>query len=108
VVGIDDDGFVALVSALNRTLPYKFDLSGTNSFGELYGVGRESSEHKGLQQVKLPAASEFSINPAVVAGGLSKNTSLVEVEIERSHGEWSQKLKFLGQRNRFYSSTESL
>jgi hypothetical protein len=51
--------------------------------------------------IKLQQANEFSINPAVVAGGLSKNTSLVEVEIQRSHGEWSQELKFLGQRNRF-------
>jgi hypothetical protein len=32
--------------------------------------------------------------------GFRKNTSLVE-EIERSHGDWSQELKFLGQLRRF-------
>jgi hypothetical protein len=88
LVGIHDDGFVALVSALSRTLPYKFDLSGTNSFGELYGVGRESSEHKGLQQSNCQQPVSFLSTLPLLLEGFRKNTSLVEVEIERSHGEW--------------------
>ena len=96
--GIRDDGFVALVSALEQnTGLHILDLGG-NHVGErgFIALAESLPSIKGLQQIEMPAANEsFRSTLPLLLEGFRKNTSLVEVKIQHSHGEWSQELKFL-------------
>jgi hypothetical protein len=59
---------------------------------------------KGLQQIDLAANESIQPTLPLLLDGFRKNTSLVEINIDIDQcepGEWSQELKFLGQRNRF-------
>jgi hypothetical protein len=81
------------------------DLGG-NQFGErgFVALAKSLPSMKGLQQIEMPTANDsFRSTLPLLLEGFRKNTSLVEVKIQRSHGEWSQELRFLGQRNRFTS-----
>jgi Ran GTPase-activating protein (RanGAP) involved in mRNA processing and transport len=103
--GIDDDGFVALVYALEQDTSLQILHLGGNSVGErgFIGLAESLPNMKGLQQIKMPFANEsFRSTLPLQLEGFRKNTRLVGVEIQRSHyGEWSKELKFLSQRNRF-------
>jgi hypothetical protein len=75
-----------------------------NHFGErgFVALAESLSNMKGLQQIKMPTANmSFRATLPLLLEGFRKNTSLVEVESDYLHGEWSQELKFFGQRNRF-------
>jgi Ran GTPase-activating protein (RanGAP) involved in mRNA processing and transport len=103
---IEDDGFVALVSALEQNTSLQIlDLQG-NHFGERgYTAFAESLPNiTGLHQINLRAniSASFESNLPLLLGGFRKNTSLVEVKSGAgANREWSQEMKFLGQRNRF-------
>jgi hypothetical protein len=57
---------------------------------------------KGLQRIDFTANETFASTLPLLMEGFRKNTSLVEVNIGRyEKGEWSQEMKYLGQRNRF-------
>jgi Ran GTPase-activating protein (RanGAP) involved in mRNA processing and transport len=101
---IDDDGFVALVSALEQNHSLQIlNLQG-NDFGErgFMALAESLPSIKGLQQIKLRANASFQSTLPLLLDGFRKNTSLMEVSMEwYAPGEWSQELKFLGHRNRF-------
>jgi Ran GTPase-activating protein (RanGAP) involved in mRNA processing and transport len=102
--GIDDDGFVALVSSLEQnTALQKLELR-ENSFGKLGFVALAESlpNIKGLQEIHFSGDAGFQSTLPLLLEGFRKNTSLVEVAISPYElEEWSRELKFLGQRNRF-------
>jgi Ran GTPase-activating protein (RanGAP) involved in mRNA processing and transport len=106
---IDDDGFVALVSALEQNHSLQIlDLQG-NDFSERgYMALAESLPNiKGLQQITITANACFQSTQLFLLEGFRKNTSLVEVNLVDViipidiDGRGSQELMFLGQRNRF-------
>jgi Ran GTPase-activating protein (RanGAP) involved in mRNA processing and transport len=110
---IDDDGFVALVSALeqhtslqilNLQNPTSYNLQGRNRFGErgFMALAESLPNIKGLQEIHFTANASFQSTLPLLLEGFRKNTSLVEVNTEGcAHRELSQELKFLGHRNRF-------
>jgi Ran GTPase-activating protein (RanGAP) involved in mRNA processing and transport len=109
--GIEDDGCVALMSALEQNTSLQIlDLKG-NAFSErgFMALVESLPNIKGLQQIDFTANASFqSTMPLLLMEGFRKNTSLVEVRIKIDVSEnmewpqgWSQELKFLGQRNRF-------
>jgi Ran GTPase-activating protein (RanGAP) involved in mRNA processing and transport len=102
--GIDDDGFVALVSALEQNTSFQILNLGYNLFNERGFVALAESlpNIKGLQQLDFTVNAGFQSTLPLLLDGFRKNTSLVEVAITNYEpGEWSQELKFLGHRNRF-------
>jgi Ran GTPase-activating protein (RanGAP) involved in mRNA processing and transport len=106
ICGIRDDGFVALVSTLEQNTSLQIlDLDGNHVDDRGFMALAESLPSiKGLQEIKMPAANEScKLTLLLLLEGFQKNTSLVEVESDYLHGEWSQELRFLGQRNRFTS-----
>jgi Ran GTPase-activating protein (RanGAP) involved in mRNA processing and transport len=104
---IDDDGFVALMSALEQNTSLQILDLENNDFGErgCMALAESLPNIKGLQQIGFTANASFqSTMPLLLLKGFRKNTSLVEVNIDIGgceNMEWSQELKFLGQRNRF-------
>jgi Ran GTPase-activating protein (RanGAP) involved in mRNA processing and transport len=109
--GIEDDGFVALVSALEQQTSLQILNLKSNRFGDraFMALAESLPNIKGLQEIGLTAnaigltanASFHSTMPLVMEG-FRRNTSLVKVTIDRCEpGEWSQELRFLGQRNCF-------
>jgi hypothetical protein len=57
-----------------------------------------------LQEIDFTVNASFQSTLSLLMEGFRKNTSLVEVNIDYigcENMEWSQELKFLGQRNRF-------
>jgi Ran GTPase-activating protein (RanGAP) involved in mRNA processing and transport len=104
--GIDDDGFVALVSALEQNTSLQILILGYDVFNERSFVALAESlpNIKGLQEIHFSANAGFQSTLPLLLKGFRKNTSLVEVNIdvaECENMEWSQELKFLGRRNRF-------
>jgi Ran GTPase-activating protein (RanGAP) involved in mRNA processing and transport len=104
--GIYDDGFVALVSALEQNTSLQILDVKDNHFGERgHEALAESLPHiKGLQQLYFTARAGFrSTTMVLLLEGFRKNTSLVEVNIDGSgvSVEFLQEVKCLGQRNRF-------
>jgi Leucine-rich repeat (LRR) protein len=101
---ISDDGFVALMSALeeNETLE-TIGLDG-NDFSVRGYLALASSlpNIKGLRQLDFSLTiSDPSVMPALLEG-FRKNTSLHEVNIAGCEpGKWSQELSFLLYRNKF-------
>jgi Leucine-rich repeat (LRR) protein len=110
---IDDDGIVALVSSLEQNTSLQIlSLAGhghshSNYFGErgFMALAESLPNIKGLQQVVFTANASFTSTLPLLLEGFRKNTSLVKVNIgiafSAHRGEWSQELRFLGQRNRF-------
>jgi Ran GTPase-activating protein (RanGAP) involved in mRNA processing and transport len=102
---IDDDGLVALVSALEQNTSLQILDLQYNSFGErgFMALAESLPNIKGLHQIELTTENaSFQSTLPLLLEGFRKNTSLVKVTIDECEpGEWSQELKFLGQRNRF-------
>jgi Ran GTPase-activating protein (RanGAP) involved in mRNA processing and transport len=101
---INDDGFVALVSALEQNHSLQILYLQGNDFGErgFMALAESLPSIKGLQQIKLRTNASFQSTLPLLLDGFRKNTSLMEVSMEwYAPGEWSQELKFLGHRNRF-------
>jgi Ran GTPase-activating protein (RanGAP) involved in mRNA processing and transport len=103
---IEDDGFVALVSALEQNTSLQIlDLT-CNDFGErgFTALAESLPNIKGLKQIHFSASETFQSTLPLLLEGFRKNTSLVEVNIdfdECERGEWSRELMCLGLRNRF-------
>jgi hypothetical protein len=103
---IDDDGVVALVSALEQNTSLQIlDLS-RDGFGKrgFMALAQSLPNIKGLQEIHFSGYVGFQSTLPLLLEGFRKNTSLVEVNIAFAgcqNMEWSQELKFLGQRNRF-------
>jgi Ran GTPase-activating protein (RanGAP) involved in mRNA processing and transport len=105
---IDDDGFVALVSALEQNTSLQILSLLGNDFGErgFMALAESLPTIKVLQQIKILANASFQSTLPLLLEGFRKNTSLVEVNYDIDidgceNMEWSQELTFLGQRNRF-------
>jgi Ran GTPase-activating protein (RanGAP) involved in mRNA processing and transport len=104
---IDDDGLVALVSTLGQNTSLQILSLEGSQFGErgFMALAESLPNIKGLQQVDLTTNASFESTLPLLLQGFRKNTSLVKVNILNAFslhwGEWSQELKFLGQRNRF-------
>jgi hypothetical protein len=101
---IDDDGFVALVSALEQNSSIQILNLRGNMFGErgFSALAESLPDIKGLQEIGFSANASFQSTLPLLLEGFRRNTSLVDVTIDRCKpGEWSQELHFLGQRNRF-------
>jgi Ran GTPase-activating protein (RanGAP) involved in mRNA processing and transport len=107
--GIDDDGFVALVSAMERNESLQLlNLKG-NHYGErgFLALAESLPNIKGLQRIDFTANATFESALPLLLEGFRKNTSLVEVNIDECEkGQWSQEMKYsyLGQRNRLNDS----
>jgi hypothetical protein len=102
--GIEDDGFVALVSVLERNGSLQLLSLEDNEIGDrgFLALAESLPNIKGLQRIDLTANATFESVLPLLLEGFRKNTSLVEVNIGRYEKElWSQEMKFLGQRNRF-------
>jgi Ran GTPase-activating protein (RanGAP) involved in mRNA processing and transport len=103
---IEDDGLVALISALEHNTSLQvLDLQ-SNSFGErgVLALAESLPNIKGLQQINFMGNKGFQAILPLLLEGFRKNTSLVEVNIDVArcaHREWSRELKYLGHRNRF-------
>jgi Ran GTPase-activating protein (RanGAP) involved in mRNA processing and transport len=103
---IDDDGFVALVSALEQNTGLQILNLQYNHFGErgFMALAESLPNIKGLQQITISAYADFQLTLPLLLEGFRKNTSLAKVAISGyALGEWSQEIKFLGHRNRFTS-----
>jgi hypothetical protein len=102
--GIHDDGFVALVSALEKNTSLQIlDLYPFQERGYMALV-ESLPKIKGLQQINITAYASFQPTTLqLLLEGFRKNTSMVEVTIDASDapGEFRQESKFLGHRNRF-------
>jgi Ran GTPase-activating protein (RanGAP) involved in mRNA processing and transport len=104
--GIRDDGFGALVSALEQNTSLQILDLKNNTFGErgLMALAESLPNIKGLQKINM-----FDLcvcgpsTELLLMEGFRKNTSLVEVERDSTDflREWSQELRLLGLRNRF-------
>jgi hypothetical protein len=103
--GIDADGVVALVSALEQNTCLQILCLRCNRFDERGSVALAESlpNIKGLQQINIVACGGLQSNLPLLLEGFRKNTSLVEVTIDPSGMPvyFIQKINFLGQRNRF-------
>jgi Ran GTPase-activating protein (RanGAP) involved in mRNA processing and transport len=105
--GIEDDGFVDLVSALEQNTSLQIIDLKHNDFGErgFMALAKSLPNIKGLQEIHFTANASFQSTLPLLLQGFQKNTSLVEVNIDvagfRHRGEWLRELQFLGQRNRF-------
>jgi Ran GTPase-activating protein (RanGAP) involved in mRNA processing and transport len=105
--GIDDDGFVALVSALEQNTSLQILELPYNHFTERgYMALAESLPNiKGLQQINIAAYGGFpSTTLPFLLEGFRKNTSLVEVTMNANDAprDFRQEIIALGHRNRFY------
>jgi Ran GTPase-activating protein (RanGAP) involved in mRNA processing and transport len=91
--GIEDDCFVALVSALEQNTSLQILNLQENPFGDRGFMALAES----LPNIKVLQEIDFDVNASFL-----KNTSLVEVNIDwHEPGEWSRELNFLRQRNQF-------
>jgi Leucine-rich repeat (LRR) protein len=119
--GIGDDGFIAMVSALeqNHSLIH-LDLRYAYGFGErgLGALADSLPEVKVLQRVDFSWCTGLALATPLLLAGLHKNTSLFRFHVEdcapssvpptteetvRCAGGWMQEMERLGYRNRFLS-----
>jgi Ran GTPase-activating protein (RanGAP) involved in mRNA processing and transport len=104
---IDDDGFVAIVLALEQNTTLQILNLQYNNFGERgYMALAESLPNiKGLHQLNIRGRGGFELTTlSLLLKGFRKNTSLVEVTIglwRDAPGDSLQEIKVLGHRNRF-------
>jgi Ran GTPase-activating protein (RanGAP) involved in mRNA processing and transport len=84
---IDDDGFVALVSALEQNSSIQILNLRANMFGErgFMALAGSLPNIKGLQQISLEANRSFESTLPLLLDGFRKNTtrSLVKVDIDQ-------------------------
>jgi Ran GTPase-activating protein (RanGAP) involved in mRNA processing and transport len=118
--GIDDDGFIALVSALEKNTPLlQFDLRCDRSrFSELAYLALAESlpEFKVLQRLDFEWCPGLASAMPLLLAGLRKNTSLFRFDVAdcapysvpptpgdtaKFAGGWMQEMNGLGYRNRF-------
>jgi Leucine-rich repeat (LRR) protein len=106
--GIEDNGCVALVSALEQNSSLQILDLKYNDFGErgFMALAESLPNIKGLQQIDFTVTvnASFQSTMPLLLEGFRRNTSLVKVHIDDigcENMEWSQELQFLGQRNRF-------
>jgi Ran GTPase-activating protein (RanGAP) involved in mRNA processing and transport len=103
---IDDDGFVALVSALEQNTSLQIlNLQGLQ-YGErgCLALAESLPNIKGLQQINFTARAGFhSTALPLLLEAFRKNTSLVKVTIVGPDvtGDFLQEIQCLGHRNRF-------
>jgi Ran GTPase-activating protein (RanGAP) involved in mRNA processing and transport len=100
---MSDDGFVALVSALEQNTSLQILKLRRNHFAEqaCMALAESLPNIKGLEQLSFTAYEGFQSNLPLLLEGFRKNTSLVKVTIDGcARGEWSQVIKVLGHRNR--------
>jgi hypothetical protein len=101
---IDDDGLVALVSALEQNTSLQILSLEGNDFSErgFMALAESLPNIKRLQQITIQANAGFESTLPLLLEGFRKNTSLVKVDIERcEHQEFYKEIEFLGHRNRF-------
>jgi hypothetical protein len=103
--GIDADGFVALVSALEQNTSLQILDLQRNLFGErgFMALAESLPNIKGLQQINTTAYGDFPMTTLpLLLEGFRKNTSMVEVNIwgNGALGDFRREIKFLGHRNR--------
>jgi Ran GTPase-activating protein (RanGAP) involved in mRNA processing and transport len=105
--GIGDDGFVAVVSALEQNtslqiLELQYNLIAERGY---MALAESLPNIKGLQQINFSVNACFqSTTVPLLLEGFRKNTSLVEVVILGClRVDCLQEIKFLGHRNRFAS-----
>jgi Ran GTPase-activating protein (RanGAP) involved in mRNA processing and transport len=103
---IDDDGVVALASALEQNTSLQILDLQYNPFAERGYIALAESlpNIKGLQQINISAnARPQSTTLPLLLDGFRKNSSLVEVSIVVSGAprDFLQEIKFWGHRNRF-------
>jgi hypothetical protein len=104
--GIEAVGFVTLVSALEQNESLQI----LNLMGDRFGergfmpLAESLPNIKGLQRIDFFGKADIqSTTLLLLLEGFRKNTSLVEVNILGcALGEWTQEIKFLGQRNRLF------
>jgi Ran GTPase-activating protein (RanGAP) involved in mRNA processing and transport len=103
--GIYDDGFVALVSALEQDTSLQIlNLQGNHFDERSYMALAESLPHiKGLQQIDFSVNESFQSNRLLLLECFRKNTSLVKINIfgYGTPEDFLREIKFLGHRNRF-------
>jgi Ran GTPase-activating protein (RanGAP) involved in mRNA processing and transport len=100
---IEDDGCVALVSALEQNTSLQILDFEDNAFGArgFMALAESLPNIKRLQEIGLTSNASFQSTMPLLMEGFRKNTSLVVVEVHHSYGERSRELQFLGKRNRF-------
>jgi Ran GTPase-activating protein (RanGAP) involved in mRNA processing and transport len=109
---IEDDGLVALVSALEQNTTLQILSLEGNYFSErgFMALAESLPNIKRLQQITIQrlqqntiqANAGFESTLPLLLEGFRKNTSLVKVDIERcEHQEFYKEIEFLGYRNRF-------
>jgi Ran GTPase-activating protein (RanGAP) involved in mRNA processing and transport len=104
--GIDDDGFVALVSALVQNTSLQILNLRYNDFGErgYMALAESLPKIKGLQQINISTNGGFpSTTLPFLLEGFRNNTSLVEITINLigAPRDFRREIKVLGHRNRF-------
>jgi Ran GTPase-activating protein (RanGAP) involved in mRNA processing and transport len=117
--GIGDDGFIALVSALEQnTSLLQLDLRDNHGFSELAFLALADSlpEVKALQRVEFSWCTGLASAMPLLLAGLHKNTSLFRFHVAdcvpssvpptpgntaKCAGGWIQEMERLGYRNRF-------
>jgi Ran GTPase-activating protein (RanGAP) involved in mRNA processing and transport len=100
--GIDDEGFVALVSSLERNESLRLLSLEENDIGEggFLALAESLPNIKGLQRIDFTANASFQSILPMLLEGFRKNMSLFEVNIAGCKpGAWLQEMKSLGQRN---------
>jgi hypothetical protein len=106
---IGDDGFVALVSALEQNTSLQTLNLGGNDFGErgFMALAESLPNIKVLQQISITANAGFeSTTLPFLLDGFRKNTSLVEVNID-TWGVFTG-IEVFGEAEPIHSSAESL
>jgi Ran GTPase-activating protein (RanGAP) involved in mRNA processing and transport len=121
ICGISDDGFIALVSALEQnTSLLHLDLSYNNGLSEraFLALAESLPEIKTLQQVDLSWCTGLASAMPLLLAGLRKNTSLFRfhvancapssvpptpAETAKCAGGWMPEMERMGYRNRFLS-----
>jgi hypothetical protein len=114
---IEDDGFIALVSALRRnTSLLHLDLRRSSGFGQraFLAFAESLPEVKALQRIDLNWCSGLASTMPLLLAGLRQNTSLFRIHVEycaslsptpenmaRCAGGWMQEMESVGYRNRF-------
>jgi hypothetical protein len=96
--GIGDDGFIALVSALEqKTSLLQLDLRHSHGISErvFLALAERLPEIKVLQQVDLSWYTGFALAIPLLLAGLRKNTSLFRMYFLRSHQHLKKRLTAL-------------
>jgi Ran GTPase-activating protein (RanGAP) involved in mRNA processing and transport len=119
--GISDDGFIALMSALEHNtslihLDLRYNYFGIIEQGAFLALAKSLPEIKVLQRIDLTWCTYLASAMPLLLAGLHKNTSLFRIhvascapsyvpptteEMAKFAGGWMQEMERLGYRNRF-------